>query len=86
MTDTLQSAQTQDSIQQPTDTQSQPQSNEDVGLTVQDLVTLRNIVDVSASRGTFKAAEMESIGKIYNKLSTFLDTVEKNSQANQSAQ
>lgn len=79
MTD-IQSAQTQDTIQNPTP-ETQQHANADIGLTVQDLVTLRNIVDISASRGSFKAAEMESIGKIYNKLTSFLDTVEKNSQA-----
>lgn len=44
-------------------------------LTINDLGALRTIVDVATQRGAFKAAEMESVGKIYNRLSTFLDSV-----------
>lgn len=45
-----------------------------VDLSIQDLVTLKNVVEVSAQRGTFKANEMEAVGKIFNKLSSFINS------------
>lgn len=44
-------------------------------LNISDLVALRNIIDISTSRGAFRAGEMEAIGKTYNKLSAFLEAV-----------
>ena len=46
-------------------------------LNISDLVTLRSIIDVATQRGAFKAAEMEAVGKAYNKLNNFLETVTK---------
>lgn len=43
-------------------------------LSIQDLVILKNVVEVSAQRGTFKANEMEAVGKIFNKLSSFINS------------
>jgi hypothetical protein len=44
-------------------------------LTISDLVALRSIVDVASQRGAFKANELEAVGKTYNKLNTFLESV-----------
>ena len=44
-------------------------------LTINDLNALRTIIDVATTRGAFKASEMESIGKVYNRLNTFLESV-----------
>lgn len=44
-------------------------------LTINDLGALRTIVDVATQRGAFKASEMESVGKVYNRLNTFLESV-----------
>ena len=44
-------------------------------LTINDLNAVKTIIDVATSRGAFKAAEMESVGKVYNKLNTFLESV-----------
>jgi hypothetical protein len=44
-------------------------------LTVQDLQNLRSIIDVSAQRGAFRAAEMSAVGSAYNKLDAFLSAV-----------
>ena len=46
-------------------------------LNVNDLVALRNIIEVATTRGAFKAAELESVGKVFNKLNTFLEAVAK---------
>jgi hypothetical protein len=44
-------------------------------LNISDLVALRSIVDVASQRGAFKANELEAVGKTYNKLNTFLESV-----------
>lgn len=44
-------------------------------LSVTDLLNIRSILDVAASRGAFKAAEMTAVGTVYNKLDTFLKAV-----------
>lgn len=49
-------------------------------LNINDLVALRSILDVASQRGAFKAAELEAVGKIYNKLNTFLEAVSKKDQ------
>lgn len=52
-----------------------------VDLNVNDLAALRNIVDVASQRGAFKASELEMVGKVYNKLNSFLETVGKKQEA-----
>jgi hypothetical protein len=49
-------------------------------LNLNDLAALRSIVDVATQRGAFKASELESVGKIYNKLNGFLEVVAKKEQ------
>jgi len=46
---------------------------EAVGLNIGDLAGLRQIIAVAAQRGAFKAEEMEVVGRVYNKLNTFLN-------------
>jgi len=48
-----------------------------VELTVQDLNTLRTVIDVATQRGAFKANELAAVGTTYNKLDTFLQSVQK---------
>ena len=54
--------------------QSQPTGPD---LNVNDLTALRSIIDVATQRGAFKAAELEAVGKVYNRLSQFLESVTK---------
>ena len=49
-------------------------------LTLNDLAVLRQIIEVASQRGTFKAAELESVGKAFNKLSAFLESVASTQQ------
>lgn len=42
-------------------------------LNINDLNALKQIIEVSNSRATFKASELEAVGKVYNRLSRFLD-------------
>ncbi len=46
-------------------------------LNISDLMALKTIVEIASQRGSFKANELEGVGKVYNKLSTFLDSVAK---------
>lgn len=46
-------------------------------LTIVDLQNIRAILDVSARRGAFGGAELTAVGTVYNKLDSFLKTIEK---------
>ncbi len=41
-------------------------------ISLNDLASLRNIVNVASRRGAFAAEEFEDIGKVYSKLDNFL--------------
>ena len=56
-------------------TQEAPQPSTD--LNISDLVALKSILEVASQRGAFKAAELEAVGKTFNKLNTFLESVAK---------
>jgi hypothetical protein len=53
----------------------------DTNITVTDLVALRNIINLAAERGAFKAEEMLDVGTVYTKLSNFLEAVIAQAQA-----
>jgi hypothetical protein len=47
----------------------------DTNINIADLVALRNIINLAAERGAFKAEEMLDIGTVYTKLNNFLEAV-----------
>lgn len=49
-------------------------------LNISDLNSMKLIIDVASQRGAFKPNEMMLVGQTYNKLTTFLETVAKQSQ------
>lgn len=49
-------------------------------LNVSDLAAIKSIIDVATQRGAFRASELEAVGKTYNKLSNFLDSITKKDQ------
>jgi len=51
----------------------QPEPNQSDDLNINDLTALRQIIEVTNSRGSFKASEMEAVGRVYNRLSRFLE-------------
>jgi hypothetical protein len=59
------------------DNTTQPQ----IAITIQDLDTIKNIIDLATARGAFRAAEMAEIGAVYNKLSQFLSSVIEQAKA-----
>jgi uncharacterized protein YggE len=46
-----------------------------VTITIEDLDVLKNIVDLAASRGAFRGAELAEVGAVYNKLTQFLEVI-----------
>ena len=44
------------------------------GLTLQDLVLVAQIIQLTSQRGAFRAEELEQVGGLYNKLVTFLQS------------
>ncbi len=50
-------------------------------LTINDLNSLKVIIDIASSRGVFKPAEYSAVGQTYTKLSTFLEQVAKQAEA-----
>lgn len=55
-------------------------------LTIQDLATMKSIIELASDRGAFKPGEMAAVGIVYNKLEIFLKTVEEQQKAAQAAQ
>jgi hypothetical protein len=52
-----------------------PEQTTAPSLTLQDLVNVAQIIQLSSSRGAFRAEELEGIGALYNKLIAFLQSV-----------
>tara|TARA_B110000967_G_C18834389_1_gene535819 strand:+ start:618 stop:881 length:264 start_codon:yes stop_codon:yes gene_type:complete len=52
--------------------ETQTESSLENSITLNDLVLLRNIVNVASKRGAFSADEFSDIGAVYNKIDTFL--------------
>ena len=44
-------------------------------LTVQDLALLRSCIELGSQRGAWRASELTQVGAIYEKLSTFLQSL-----------
>ena len=62
--------------------QSADQSNE---LTINDLASVKAIIDLASQRGAFKPTEMIAVGQTYAKISAFLDNVAKQAEAQKQA-
>lgn len=57
----------------------------DSNITVTDLVALRDIINLAAERGAFKAEEMLEVGTVYTKLTNFLEAVVTQAQEQEKA-
>ena len=66
-----------------TQTQPEVQSGAQPELTVTDLVNIRSILEAAVRRGTFGANEISAVGAAFDKLNTFLTTVQAASQNQQ---
>jgi hypothetical protein len=54
-------------------------------LTINDLQSLKVIIDIASSRGAFKPNEMVAVGQTYTKLDGFLANVAKQAEAQKAA-
>jgi hypothetical protein len=70
----------QDTDQESIYQESQTSEQQAVDLNLNDLAAIRSVLDVASQRGAFKANELEAVGKIYNKLNNFLESVAKKEQ------
>lgn len=55
----------------------QETTEQNANLSIADLATIKNILDLATARGAFKGSELEAVGKAYNKLNTFLEEIAK---------
>ena len=65
--------------------EAQAPAAESTDLTINDLNAMKVIIDIASSRGAFKPNEMTAVGQTYTKLTTFLDQVAKQAEAQQAA-
>jgi hypothetical protein len=61
-------------------------TNQTQPITVQDLDSIRVIIDLAATRGAFRGAELEQVGIVFNKLNAFLDSIVAQAKAAQEAE
>lgn len=54
-------------------------------LNIQDLATMKGIIEIASERSAFKPAEMAAVGIVYNKLDLFLKAVEAQQKQAQAA-
>jgi hypothetical protein len=50
-------------------------------VTISDLDTIKNIINLAASRGAFRGEELTMVGTVYDKLTTFLEAVIEQAKA-----
>ena len=50
-------------------------------ITIADLDTIKNIIDLACTRGAFRGGEISQVGAVYDKLNSFLEAVIAQAQA-----
>ena len=50
-------------------------------ITIADLDTIKNIIDLACTRGAFRGAELSQVGVVYDKLNLFLEAVIEQAKA-----
>jgi hypothetical protein len=54
-------------------------------ITIADLDTIKNIIDLACTRGAFRGAEISQVGAVYDKLTVFLEAVIAQAQAQEAS-
>ena len=54
-------------------------------ITVADLDTIKNIIDLACTRGAFRGAEVSQVGAVFDKLTAFLEAVIAQAKAQEAA-
>lgn len=55
-------------------------------LTVDDLQSIKQIIELASERGAFRAPELKSVGEVYQRLDSFLNMIKAAAEAQMSAQ
>ena len=55
--------------------------NTNTQITISDLATIKELINLACTRGAFRGEEMTSVGEVYDKLTGFLNTVIAAAQA-----
>ena len=50
------------------------------GLHVDDINLIRQVIEIASTRGAFQAGELKSVGEVYEKVTTFLNEVQANTE------
>ena len=50
-------------------------------ITIADLDTIKNIIDLASTRGAFRGAELTQVGAVFDKLTVFLEAVIEQAKA-----
>jgi len=50
-------------------------------ITISDLDTIKNIINLASTRGAFRGEELSMVGTVYDKLTAFLEAVIKQAKA-----
>lgn len=48
-----------------------------MNLTISDLATMANVIDIATQRGSFRANELKPIGELYEKLTEFVKNAQE---------
>ena len=54
-------------------------------ITIADLDTIKNIIDLASTRGAFRGAELTQVGVVYDKLTVFLEAVIEQAKAQEAS-
>jgi len=72
MTDENNTPEVEETVEAPAGEAVEEQATATPGLTIGDMVVLKQCIEVAAQRGGFRANEMTTIGNTYNKLVAFV--------------
>lgn len=50
-------------------------------ITIADLDTIKNVIDLACTRGAFRGTEISQVGAVFDKLTTFLNAVIEQAKA-----
>jgi hypothetical protein len=48
---------------------------DNIQITIVDLDTIKNVIDLACTRGAFRGTELTEVGAVFDKLTAFLDAV-----------
>jgi hypothetical protein len=54
-------------------------------ITITDLDTIKNIINLAATRGAFRGDELSQVGTVYDKLTAFLEAVIEQAKAQEAS-